>query len=719
MKTNLKISLAAAAVLTSVVPNLALAADSYTIYYDSVKDKVVYDVWDTTTNTTTTGLELTFGNVDRASESYNDINIDIGDGHANTNSFEDFFGGCDHHNAIRDNYLELKSGIINGNFISGLGLSVRNSGITISGGTIKGNVYGGKVAGGASAYNNITISGGIIEGNVYAGNTSDATASIAYNTITYNGGNVKGKIAVNDDLKGKLFENTLNIGSYTQAKELSAAGIYRFDKINFILPKLEVITSGFTALTLTNQNAYLVNATITVRDLESYINGNTYHLIKSAYGMVVDDTWLTNNQNLTGKEINVISSSQYNLAKGGIYKSSDDKELYISSTTSTEAITGGVFGDDEAGIKDGITVNLANSDYAKLNINIANSATINLTNAHNVGSVISSGSTLDIKGGSTFDTGASIDVKTANFGDSSDAMVMDIYNISALKAKELNFYLPSNVANDETALKVTNSVDLSGTKVNAYLEDATGIKSKDDKIHLIQTGGKLTGFAETNGKAHLTNVNIAGLINVTGKIAVDSTGKNLDLSFNGTPSGSGGGGGSGGATANEGAKTLLETKLSQNTVVNEGANLFVSNLGDIANSANNANSALSANGANSTNSNLDLGKAVAFAFVSGYDKEMTTGSHIDIKGFNANAGIAGNDYFNIGNLTTGLFVEYGKGEYDSFLDDGTKGSGKTEFVGGGAFARFTTLNNFYTEVSGRVGQVKPNTKQQQHIKVLT
>ncbi|MBQ7270378.1 MAG: autotransporter outer membrane beta-barrel domain-containing protein, partial [Campylobacter sp.] len=165
-------------------------------------------------------------------------------------------------------------------------------------------------------------------------------------------------------------------------------------------------------------------------------------------------------------------------------------------------------------------------------------------------------------------------------------------------------------------------------------------------------------------------------------------------------------GGSGGATANEGAKTLLETKLSQNTVVNEGANLFVSNLGNIANSANSANSALSANGANSTNSNLDLGKAVAFAFVSGYDKEMTTGSHIDIKGFNANAGIAGNDYFSSGNLTTGLFVEYGKGEYDSFLDDGTKGSGKTEFIGGGAFARFTTLNNFYTEVSGRVGQVK-------------
>ncbi|MDA3066074.1 MULTISPECIES: autotransporter outer membrane beta-barrel domain-containing protein, partial [unclassified Campylobacter] len=172
-------------------------------------------------------------------------------------------------------------------------------------------------------------------------------------------------------------------------------------------------------------------------------------------------------------------------------------------------------------------------------------------------------------------------------------------------------------------------------------------------------------------------------------------------------SGTGGGSGIGNITANNaGAKTLLETKLSQSTAVNEGANLLVSNLGNIANSANNANSALSANGANSTNSNLDLGKAVTFAFVSGYDKEDTTGSHIDIKGFNANAGVAGNDYFNSGNLTTGLFVEYGKGEYDSFLDDGTTGSGKTEFIGGGAFARFTTLNNFYTEISGRVGKAK-------------
>ncbi|WBR53164.1 autotransporter outer membrane beta-barrel domain-containing protein [Campylobacter sp. CN_NE2] len=702
--------------------------------------------------------------------------------------------------------------------------------------------------------------------NIYAGMTSS-------NTVNFSSGAVSGTIS-----GGMLPQyNTLNIGTSTQTvamDKLKAENIVNFENLNFYLDSS--LNDGQTALTLTGTaNTNLANTTIKVNGsadgYKAYIDGtgNKYYLLKSGGEISVNDAWLLATQSF-GNVFNVIGSTQYNVAKSGIFQSSDKKDLYITDTAnSVETITGDTFGDDEAGVVDGITINLTNgADYQDLAINLTEQTIINLANAKNVGEINAASSDVSIANstlnGSTSANSLNLsgdinanyyivadndivlnpntnltindDLKSyfgdihfsnakanisgdiwadnvVNFGDSSNAMSLGSITANDISAQEINFYLPSSASNGQVALSLTGTgtTDLTNTKVNAYLSNATGITSKDDKIHLIQTAGSITGFTEANGKAHLTNVNIAGLINITGKIALDSTAKNLDISFDGDPdtggSGSGGGSGTGGSgtggsgtggsgtggsgtggsgtgtggsgtggsgtggsgtggsgtggsgtggsgtggsgtggsgtggsgtggsgtggsgtgtggsgtggsgtgggsgigniTANNaGAKTLLETKLSQSTAVNEGANLLVSNLGNIANSANNANSALSANGANSTNSNLDLGKAVTFAFVSGYDKEDTTGSHIDIKGFNANAGVAGNDYFNSGNLTTGLFVEYGKGEYDSFLDDGTTGSGKTEFIGGGAFARFTTLNNFYTEISGRVGKAK-------------
>ncbi|MBQ9876337.1 MAG: autotransporter outer membrane beta-barrel domain-containing protein, partial [Campylobacter sp.] len=102
------------------------------------------------------------------------------------------------------------------------------------------------------------------------------------------------------------------------------------------------------------------------------------------------------------------------------------------------------------------------------------------------------------------------------------------------------------------------------------------------------------------------------------------------------------------------------------------------------------------------------GKAVAFGFVNGGSKDYETGSHIEVKGFNASAGIAWADNMPSGDLTTALFVEYGKSKFESFLDNGVTGEGDTEFIGGGAFGKFKFTNNFYTEASAKVGKIKTN-----------
>lgn len=273
---------------------------------------------------------------------------------------------------------------------------------------------------------------------------------------------------------------------------------------------------------------------------------------------------------------------------------------------------------------------------------------------------------------------------TLNIG-TSDKPVIGLSAENIHNFQTINFYLPSSVSNGDTALSLTTTENtgLADTKVNAYLSNANGL-TKDSVIHLISTAGTLVDFEEANGKANLSNVNIAGLINVTGKIAVDSTEKNLDLTFSGDEDTGGGSTGGGSTiTADENAKSLLETNLAMVGVVNEGANLFIANLDKI-----------------------NPGEAEVFAFANGVDKRLKTGSHVDIKGFNVNVGVASDDTLSGGNLTTGLFVEYGKGSYESKLDNGTKGEGDTEFIGGGAFARYSANNGFYGEISGRVGKAK-------------
>ena len=286
---------------------------------------------------------------------------------------------------------------------------------------------------------------------------------------------------------------------------------------------------------------------------------------------------------------------------------------------------------------------------------------------------------------------ASKDIKTGNTLNigTSDKPAIGLSAKNIRNFETINFYLPSNVANNAVALNLTgaNNTDLSKTSVYAYLSNASNL-TKDSVIHLISTQGTLVDFDEANGKANLTNVNIAGLINVTGKIALDSTSKNLDLTFNDDEDtgGSGTGGGSS-ITANENSKQLLETNLAGVASINNAGNLLSENLDKITPKDSNAN-------------------IFAFGFIGGSDKRYKTGSHIDLKGFSANVGIATKD--ESGRLTAGIFAEYGKADFETYLDNGLEGKGDTKFMGGGLFAKFVAQSNFYGEGSIRLGKIKTN-----------
>ena len=82
-----------------------------------------------------------------------------------------------------------------------------------------------------------------------------------------------------------------------------------------------------------------------------------------------------------------------------------------------------------------------------------------------------------------------------------------------------------------------------------------------------------------------------------------------------------------------------------------------------------------------------------------------SGSHVDVKGSNFNIGFAKEVKNSSGKLLFGPMFEYGRGNYDSYLDDGTTGSGTAQNYGVGIMARQDNDNGFYYEGSLRYGKV--------------
>ena len=83
------------------------------------------------------------------------------------------------------------------------------------------------------------------------------------------------------------------------------------------------------------------------------------------------------------------------------------------------------------------------------------------------------------------------------------------------------------------------------------------------------------------------------------------------------------------------------------------------------------------------------------------------GSHVNTKTTNLDLGIARNiPHGGAGKLTVAPIIDYARGSYDSYLSDGTHGTGNTKYLAGGFMGRNTWNNGFYLEGSFRIGKVK-------------
>lgn len=145
----------------------------------------------------------------------------------------------------------------------------------------------------------------------------------------------------------------------------------------------------------------------------------------------------------------------------------------------------------------------------------------------------------------------------------------------------------------------------------------------------------------------------------------------------------------------EQTKSYVETQMAAMAMVASGADLL-------------ANAGFT-NAAQAVQDAKDSGESgrsmVPYAAANYGSMRQESGSHVDVKGSNFNIGFAKEVKNGSGKLLFGPMIEYGHGNYDSYLDDGTTGSGTAQNYGIGMMARQTNDNGFYYEGSVRYGKV--------------
>ena len=275
---------------------------------------------------------------------------------------------------------------------------------------------------------------------------------------------------------------------------------------------------------------------------------------------------------------------------------------------------------------------------------------------------------------------------------------------------KLNFFITKDLIANDTMLKVTDTALINNAEIKAGVELGTKL-NENDKINLI-TAGALKAENITTGT--LTD----GLINIDKgiKVAIGPDGNKLVGVINGTtppggggttpPGGGGttppGGGGTtppGGGGTTPGVGSLYADADAKSPVETQSAALTMLNLGhDLLTTAGYENAALAVDGEVE-------GSVNPFITMSANNQKLDTGSHVDLKAWNMNLGFAKKINNNSGKLIIAPVIEYGRGSYDSYLDNGTHGDGDAHFWGAGLMAKQLNDDGLYYEGSLRAGRM--------------
>ncbi|MGM9562220.1 MAG: autotransporter outer membrane beta-barrel domain-containing protein [Phascolarctobacterium sp.] len=246
---------------------------------------------------------------------------------------------------------------------------------------------------------------------------------------------------------------------------------------------------------------------------------------------------------------------------------------------------------------------------------------------------------------------------------------------------ELHFFIDDQMRFGETMLTI-NGVN---NDPNVYIPNgklAVTVSGKpkpsvdnntDNTITLVDClNGTIGGFV--NGEP--VDVKIGATLSGNGSVALTDDEKKLVLTLN--------------VEVNENGKSLVETRAAAAFVVNNMSDFMLGTGMEQAKAA--------AGGVTP----IDAGTMAPFAAVGGSNMRYTTGSYVDVNGWNGAVGFAKQ----ADKLLFGVAVEHGRGNYDSYLDNGVHASGDIKSTGGVIFGEYKLDNGVHYDAALRAGRVK-------------
>ena len=570
------------------------------------------------------------------------------------------FGGYSFKGDSKNNEVTINCGsVVTGNVAGGVALKGNSEGNTVS--IIKsstGYVYGGK-GGTSSKGNSVEIIEGTIRNSVYGG--------YAYNDNNSSAENNKVTISAGSKVSGSIYggyanhnanENKVSFSNVAEVGE-SVLGGYslKADSKNN-----EVTIEGVGVV-----KAYVAGGVA----LAGISEGNKVNIAHSSVNVNVYGGYGAKDS--IGNIISITDGSSVNKNVYGGYSfkgNSLDNTVTIDNSIVNENVYGGYTESDGA-----------------ISEKIQNNKVIFKNGAKIKG---------DVYGGYDKLNKANITNNTLEVvGKDNEAKGIQNFD-------KLNFFITKDLIANDTMLKVTDTALINNAEIKAGVELGTKLK-KNDTINLIDAGALK---AENITTGTLTD----GLINIDKgiKVAIGPDGNKLVGVINGTtpPGGGGttppGGGGTtppGGGGTTPGAGSLYADADAKSPVETQSAALTMLNLGhDLLTTAGYENAALAVDGE-------EEGSVNPFITMSANNQKLDTGSHVDLKAWNMNLGFAKKINNNSGKLIIVPVIEYGRGSYDSYLDNGTHGDGDAHFWGAGLMAKQLNDDGLYYEGSLRAGRM--------------
>ena len=617
-------------------------------------------------------------------------------------------------NNVYGGYIGSGTGKVEGNKVSISGTETTTS--------ISGTVYGGRASGGNATDNKVDISGGTVGSSVKGGYSYTGTAE--GNTVNVTGGHIRSDVygaetsGDSTNNNGAVIKNIVSVsGSGTQIDGAIYGGNSIWGKVD---GNKVTISNGKLRNVLGGKSTHgdVVNNEVTVTggtlsDVYGGFSQGTTENSKAEGNKVIISGPETTVNNVYGGRANrnalnnsvTISGGTVNYGIYGGFASdgsaSNNTVTITGDATIKTSIVGGISQDGDV---TGNTVTISGSPNfmfegssgiwggRAMGSGAAKNNTVNILSSIDVGFLI---------GGQSINNPSNVSGNTLNIAVKNVTVGKD--NVRGFQ--NMNFYLPANIAKDDTMLTVNGSSATDVTGVTFGVAALSGVNlQKGDTVNLLVNSNGLTTDDElTVDSSKLADASFLAPNNLaTDKKYELSISKKDDTTIITTvedvkevtpdpepepepkpePK----------PDPSNRLKSPVETRMAVVTMINAGSDLLAGQ--GMLNAQAAAGDKEAAGGFNS------------FAAVGLSKLRAMSGSHVDIKGIGLNLGFARELENSKGKLLFGPIVEYGHGDYDSYLDNGLKADGNASYWGLGLIAKQTNNNGFYYEGSLRAGRTK-------------